>query len=68
MKHAAYTFTAFGPGCRSKHRHTSKTHAESAIRRLITTGVARPGHSLNAYKCRSCKHWHIGNAQKEPLV
>lgn len=42
-----------------KVRHPSRDHAMSVIRKLHNKG-------LNAYQCRSCNGWHLGNS-RQPL-
>ena len=59
----------YGNHCRGKVGHSSKAHALSARRRFIEAGTVRNPDTLQAYKCRSCGHWHLGNSrrrQEEP--
>lgn len=41
--------------CLGKFKFTSKTAAEEAIRHSENKG------KRVAYKCKSCKNWHLGN-------
>lgn len=49
---------AFGNGCRGKVRHTSKKLALGQLRLILKRD---PGACLNAYHCKVCKGWHVGN-------
>lgn len=49
-------------GCSGKERHPSKRTALGVARVLTQQGRQRPGWVLQAYKCRHCGGWHIGNS------
>lgn len=62
MSAEAYSFGNQSPGCRGKRRYTSKRRAEGTLRVMRDSG--KPfSHRLQAYRCRNCKHWHIGNSR-----
>lgn len=46
-------------GCRGKRRYTSKRQAGGRLRTMVRDG--RSAATLNAYKCRNCGGWHLGN-------
>ena len=52
------TFETFAGSCRSKFRHTSRRQAVGAMRVLQRETKAT---TLNAYKCKTCRGWHVGN-------
>ncbi len=49
--------------CRGKVPHPSKRHALAAGRATLAHPQRhRPGLVLNAYRCRRCGKWHLGNS------
>lgn len=50
----------YSNGCRGKAHYSSKAVANAKIRAVIQDGHPDDG-TLNAYKCRVCKSWHIGH-------
>lgn len=63
MSDEAYSAGNQSNACRGKKRHTSKKIALGAIR-VMTQKGAPFAHRLQAYRCRSCKHWHTGNSRE----
>lgn len=47
-------------GCRGKQHYPSKSFARAKIQQAIAHGHPDDG-TLNAYKCKACKSWHIGH-------
>lgn len=47
--------------CRGKAHYSSKRRAEAQIRVLIDRGRIPDDGTMNAYKCRTCRTWHIGH-------
>lgn len=75
MKSRSYTlgkaqdaFESYDNRCRGKHVYPSKRQANGMRRALVAKGHA--GATLNAYRCRDCRHWHLGNvyARRRPPV
>lgn len=52
---------AYSAGCRGKQRFTSKKHAVGWRRILIAKRGANP-QTLDAYRCKVCHGWHLGNS------
>lgn len=50
----------FGNGCRGKAHYRSKRQANGRIRVLERDGKTEPA-TMNAYKCKACRTWHIGH-------
>lgn len=48
-------------GCRGKRHYPSKKHANGTIKTMLRKGTVKLPHRLNAYKCKACRDWHIGN-------
>lgn len=48
-------------GCRGKRHYVSRRRANGAIRVLVQSGAIPDDGTMNAYKCRSCRTWHIGH-------
>ena len=55
-----------GNDCRSKIRHSSKRHALAAGRVILDREQLRrrDDNVLNAYRCRQCHAWHLGNSPR----
>lgn len=48
--------------CRGKVRYKTKKTAEAALRVMIQSGRARTSDRLHIYKCKECRHHHLGNS------
>lgn len=46
------------PGCSGKIRHPSKGAAVAVMKRMNNA-------QLSAYRCRSCRSWHVGRHPKK---
>ena len=59
----------FSRACLDKVRWPSKKHAISAGRRTLAKDGAtmRPGFVLNAYSCKACGKWHLGNSRRKQV-
>lgn len=53
----------FDRRCSGKVGFTSKRQANGRVRVMAKQGKERDGFYLNAYKCRSCTRWHVGNSR-----
>lgn len=49
--------------CHGKVSHPSKRVANGVIRDMVNKGLTREGFILNAYKCKNCGRWHVGNSR-----
>lgn len=50
--------------CHGKIAHPSKRAASGVIRDMLRVeGAIRPGYELQAYKCKLCGRWHVGNSR-----
>lgn len=60
------TWASYAPGCRGKRAYPSKAHAQSAVR----TSQQDRGQdaTMNAYRCKVCKGWHIGHGRYAPFL
>jgi hypothetical protein len=57
MRRPRASFESFSGSCRGKFRHANRRHAVGAMRVLQKETKAT---TLNAYKCRTCRGWHVG--------
>jgi len=53
-----------GSQCENKHQYKSKVQAQNIIDKQMHSMESKIAR-LNAYKCRYCGYWHIGNKPKE---
>lgn len=51
-------------GCRGKVRYKTRRLAIARMRIIKGQGAARTPETLEAYRCRSCGKWHLGNRWK----
>ena len=51
-----------GRACVGKKAHTTRADADADAHRLrlIARGAAPEG--IRAYRCRHCRHWHVGHS------
>lgn len=50
--------------CDGKKPFPSKRAALGTVRCMKADGASRPGYELQAYKCRGCHRWHVGNSRR----
>lgn len=46
-------------GCAGKRKHPNPASAQSVIEQLVAGGARRD--SLNVYRCRHCRSYHVGH-------
>jgi hypothetical protein len=61
----AWLAALHGNSCRGKVRHPSKRHAKAAGR---ATPSRYYGFVLNAYHCKVCGGWHLGNSLRHLIT
>lgn len=63
MSNELHSFGNQSNACRGKVRYPSKRVAAGRIR--VMKQRQSPGaHRLQEYRCRECKHWHVGNSRR----
>lgn len=51
----------FGNGCRGKVGWRSKRQASGHLRVMRSRGASD---TLQVYKCKACREWHLGNGRR----
>lgn len=60
-RYERYDEATFGNGCRGKVGWRSKRQASGHLRVMLSRGCAE---TLQVYKCKACRQWHLGNARR----
>ena len=65
--HEGFEADQYRSQCRGKVRHTSKRAATGVLRVMRRDPTMTAPERLQVYRCRLCKHWHIGKRPGGPV-